>query len=177
MMYPFMTLNDDTEITHSEMKPDGRVKVYIETPDDFGSFHNATCWLPDYKWEDINGYSNAEMAYFKQLIRNNAHLILEFSQEGGILNAANSQSRSYSIYFWSNEGKPLEPIHVHISEGRATSTATKLWITSTGKVILCNNNSQIPDKILRRLMRIVEANSAEIISEWCDRFGDIRYFC
>lgn len=28
MMYPFMTLNDDTEITHSEMKPDGKVKVY-----------------------------------------------------------------------------------------------------------------------------------------------------
>ena len=47
----------------------------------------------------------------------------------------------YSIYFWSNEGDPLEPIHVHISEGRATSTATKLWITSTGKVILSNNNS------------------------------------
>ena len=83
----------------------------------------------------------------------------------------------YSINFWSNEGKLLDPIHVRISEGRATSTATKLWITSTGKVILCNNNSQIPDKILRRLMRIVEANSAEIISEWCDRFGDIRYFC
>ena len=33
-MYPFMTLNDDTEITHSEMKPDGKVKVYIETPDE-----------------------------------------------------------------------------------------------------------------------------------------------
>ena len=36
MMYPYMTLNDDTEITHSEMKPDGRVKVYFETPDDNG---------------------------------------------------------------------------------------------------------------------------------------------
>ena len=83
MMYPFMTLNDDTEITHSEMKPDGRGKVYIETPNKFGGFHNATCWLPDYKWEDVK-------AYFKQLIRNNAHLIIEFSQEGGILNAANS---------------------------------------------------------------------------------------
>ena len=80
MMYPFMTLNDDTEITHSEMKADGKVKVYIETPDEF----------PDYKWEDIEGYSDTEMAYFKQLIRNNAHLIIEFSQEGGILNAANS---------------------------------------------------------------------------------------
>ena len=30
MMYPFMTLDDDTEIVHSEMKPDGRVKVYLE---------------------------------------------------------------------------------------------------------------------------------------------------
>ena len=76
MMYPFMTLNDDTEITHSEMKPDGKV--------------NATCWLPEYKWEDIKGYSETEMSYFKQLIRNNAHLIIEFSQEGGILNAATS---------------------------------------------------------------------------------------
>ena len=27
--------------------------------------------------------------YFNQLIRDNAHLIIEFSQEGGILNAAN----------------------------------------------------------------------------------------
>ena len=75
MMYPFMTLNDDTEITHSEMKLDGRVKVYIETPDDTGGFHNATCWLPEYRWEDIDGYSEAEMAYFKHLIKNNAHLI------------------------------------------------------------------------------------------------------
>lgn len=33
MMYPFMTLDDDTEIVHSEMKPDGRVKVYLEKPD------------------------------------------------------------------------------------------------------------------------------------------------
>ena len=33
MMYPYMTLNDDTEITHSEMYLDGKVKVYIETPD------------------------------------------------------------------------------------------------------------------------------------------------
>lgn len=90
MMYPFMTLNDDTEITHSEMKADGKVKVYIETPDINDGFHNATCWLPDYKWEDIVGYSETEMSYFKQLIQNNAHLIIEFSQEGGILNAANS---------------------------------------------------------------------------------------
>ena len=83
----------------------------------------------------------------------------------------------YTIYFWSNEGAQLEPIHVHIAKGHATSTATKLWITSTGKVILCNNNSKIPEKILRKLIRMVEANSEDIIAEWLDRFGEIRYLC
>ena len=89
MMYPYMTLNDNTEITHSEMKSDGKVKVYIETPDERVCFRHATCWLPEYKWEDICAYSDAEMEYFKNLIRNNAHLIIEFSQEGGITNASN----------------------------------------------------------------------------------------
>lgn len=88
MMYPYMTLNDDTEITHSEMYKDGRVKVYIETPDEKDGFHDATCWLPEGKWE-VNGYSESEMNFFRNLVSNNAHLILQFSQEGGILNAAN----------------------------------------------------------------------------------------
>ena len=82
----------------------------------------------------------------------------------------------YSVYFWSNENAPLEPIHVHISEGRATANATKLWTTSAGKVILCNNNSKIPEKILRKLIRVIEANSADIIDEWLHHFGELRYF-
>ena len=32
MTYHFMTLNDGTEIVHSEMMDDGRVKVSIEPP-------------------------------------------------------------------------------------------------------------------------------------------------
>ena len=75
-MYPFMTLNDDTEITHSEMKDDGTVKVYIETPDEKDGFHNAVCWLPDFKWEKINGYSDDEMRYFKKLIQPLCHKII-----------------------------------------------------------------------------------------------------
>lgn len=84
-MYPYLTLNDDTEITHSEMKPDGRVKVYIETPDLKDGFHSAVCWLPQYQWENIKGYSDAEMSCFKKLVTNNAHLMLEYAQDGGIL--------------------------------------------------------------------------------------------
>ena len=87
MMYPFLTLNDDTEITHSEMKDDGSVKVYIETPDISDGCHSAVCWLPGYRWENVKGYSDSEMDFFKRLIRNNAHLIIEFSKEGGVLNA------------------------------------------------------------------------------------------
>ena len=83
MMYPFMTLNDDTEITHSEMKPDGTVKVYIGTPDDTGGFHNATCWLPEGKWEDIKGYSDSKMDYFKDFVSSVSHIIMELSCEGG----------------------------------------------------------------------------------------------
>lgn len=90
MMYPFITLIDDTEITHSETLSDGRVKVYIETPDLKDGFHNATCYLPDHTWENVSGYSETELDYFKQLIRDNAHLILEFSQEGGILSDASN---------------------------------------------------------------------------------------
>ena len=74
-MYPFMTLPDDTEIVHSEMKADGSVKVYIETPDEKDGFHHAVCYLPDYNWTEICGYSDEEMQYFRTLIRNNAHLI------------------------------------------------------------------------------------------------------
>jgi len=89
MIYPFMTLGDDTEITHSEMKRNGTVEVYIETPDEKDGFHSAKCILPAQKWQDILGYSETEMAYFRELVDSTAHLILEFSQTGGILNASN----------------------------------------------------------------------------------------
>ena len=31
----------------------------------------------------------------------------------------------FIVYFWSNEGMPGEPIHVHIAEGRPSADATK----------------------------------------------------
>ena len=52
----------------------------------------------------------------------------------------------YSIYFWSNEGDPLEPIHVHVSKGRPTPNATKIWLTRTGGCIVASNGSQIASK-------------------------------
>ncbi len=88
MMYPFLTLPNKTEIVHSEMKPDGKVKVYIEKPV-YDGFHSAVCYLPKYKWEDIEGFSESEISYLKKLVEKNAHLIMEYSQKGGFANAAN----------------------------------------------------------------------------------------
>lgn len=87
MIYPFMTLEDDTEITHSEMLENGEVKVYVETPDEKDCFHSMVCYLPAYRVEDIIGYSEEEVAKYSDFIRKAAHLILEFSQEGGVSHA------------------------------------------------------------------------------------------
>lgn len=53
MTYPLLTLDDNTEIVHSEMLSDNKVKVYVEKPDEKDCFHNATCYLPEY---NMGGY-------------------------------------------------------------------------------------------------------------------------
>ncbi|MCD8238776.1 MAG: hypothetical protein LUC92_05520 [Clostridiales bacterium] len=89
MMYPFLTLDDKTEIVHSELLKDGRVKVYVEKPDEKDCFHNAVCYLPDYEWTDINGFTSDEISKYQEIIESTAHLIIEFAGEGGFENAAN----------------------------------------------------------------------------------------
>lgn len=83
----------------------------------------------------------------------------------------------YWVYFWSDESKPLEPVHVHVAEGRPTANATKIWITYSGKCLKSNNNSQIPDRILNNIMRMIELRTAYICSKWLERFGEISYYC
>lgn len=97
MMYPFMTLDNDTEVVHSELQADGRVKVYFETPDEKDGFHHAVCWLPEYKWEDISGYLESELNRYKKFVVDNAHLIMEFASEGRFLNASNIPDKKLSL--------------------------------------------------------------------------------
>ena len=84
---------------------------------------------------------------------------------------------SYVVFFWANENDPLEPIHVHVKEGFPAANATKIWITKAGRCILCNNNSKIPDRVLRDLMDVIEARSLDVVNKWYDFFGEIKYFC
>ncbi|MCD7863295.1 MAG: DUF4160 domain-containing protein [Lachnospiraceae bacterium] len=83
----------------------------------------------------------------------------------------------YWVYFWTNENKPLEPVHAHVSKGNPSANATKIWITRAGKCYLCHNNSKIPEHILRNIMRIIEARSDEILERWREYFGEVSYYC
>ena len=52
----------------------------------------------------------------------------------------------YLVYFWYNENSPLEAVHVHVSKGIPSEGTTKIWITRSGRCLLCNNNSLIPQR-------------------------------
>ncbi len=81
----------------------------------------------------------------------------------------------YVVYFWINEGAPIEPVHVHVSLGTPVKNATKIWITSDGRCLLCNNNSHIPEHVLRNLMDIIELRSVYITVLWQMKFNTISY--
>ena len=67
MMYPFLVLDDATEIVHSQMYEDGSTKVYIEKPVENGS-QSATCMLPSYEWKEVTGFSEQDVSRYQEII-------------------------------------------------------------------------------------------------------------
>lgn len=88
MMYPFMTLDDNTEIVHSDYLIDGKVRVYIEKPDPKDCFHRMTCYLPTYELEDVYGFDEREVSKYLDVVKSTAHLIIEFAKGKGFENAS-----------------------------------------------------------------------------------------
>ena len=82
----------------------------------------------------------------------------------------------YWVYFWSNENDPLEPVHVHVAEGAPRPNGTKIWITRAGRCYLAHNDSNIPPRTLRNIMKIIEARSGEVIQKWTDYFGQAHFY-
>lgn len=81
MLYSFMTLNDNTEIVHSECyMENGReqVRVEIEKPVE-GGFASAECILPTYEWKNVSGFSHEGIAGFQKLLEPVTHIIIDFA--------------------------------------------------------------------------------------------------
>ena len=86
MMYPYITLADETLITHSHLLGEGEnksVKVHFERPVDFG-FDSVTYMLPSYEQiKKVGNYSDEEIARFERLLKSSAHLLFRYAEEGG----------------------------------------------------------------------------------------------
>lgn len=83
----------------------------------------------------------------------------------------------YTVYFWSNEND--EPIHVHVSKGKPTPNATKIWLTKAGGCILASNGSKISNKALNELMEFISAQYFLICEKWKHAFviDKIKFYC
>ncbi len=87
MMYPYMTLEDGTEVVHSELIESGdrpKVLVHFERPNENG-FDSARCELPSYTWTNWEGhFSDKEISSFETFLQNNAHLLFRYAASGGV---------------------------------------------------------------------------------------------
>ena len=62
---------DGTILSCSCLHPDGKIKVCIEREKNLFDVDTdrATCWLPEYRWEDIHGFSSVEIAKAEKFIK------------------------------------------------------------------------------------------------------------
>ncbi len=80
MFYGYVKLEDETQFTYSELRDDHTVLVCVERPVDMG-FDSAECLLPAFRWNNVKGFSEADLAWLDAFVRNNAPLIMRFARE------------------------------------------------------------------------------------------------
>ena len=47
----------------------------------------TTCWLPDYQWEKVEGFTPEEIDGLQALVQSLAHVIIELARDGGFEHA------------------------------------------------------------------------------------------
>jgi len=86
MMYPYITLPDNTESTHSHVIEEQgvqMVEVHFERPTENG-FDSARCVLPNYQWKFNEGFKPEEITFFNEFLQHNAHLLYRYAAQRGI---------------------------------------------------------------------------------------------
>lgn len=73
--------------------------------------------------------------------------------------------KGYRFFFFSNEGNPLEPLHVHVRQGSALA---KFWVEP--EVALAESYGMNSAE-LRELLEIVEQHRELIERKWHEYFG------
>lgn len=70
----------------------------------------------------------------------------------------------YRFFFYSNEGNPREPLHVHV---RGNGGEAKYWLRPS---VHLAHSTGLNARTLRELAAVVEENSAAIEGAWNEYF-------
>jgi hypothetical protein len=73
--------------------------------------------------------------------------------------------KGFSFFFYSNEGSPREPVHVHI---RSAGCEAKLWLKPHVRVA---DSQGFDASSLRELVEVAQANTDTIERAWHEYFG------
>lgn len=74
--------------------------------------------------------------------------------------------RGYRVYFYSNEGDPREPPHVHIEKGQADA---KIWLVPSVGIAY---NRGHPPRVLRELTDLVTHRRQALLEAWHEFFSE-----
>jgi hypothetical protein len=72
--------------------------------------------------------------------------------------------KGYRFFFYSNEGDPREPLHIHVRKGEAVA---KFWLVP--RVCLAESYAMSSAE-LRELMGVIERNKDLIERYWHEHF-------
>jgi hypothetical protein len=75
------------------------------------------------------------------------------------------RNNDFRFFFYSNEGTPREPVHIHVEEDNLEA---KFWLNP--EVRTAYNDGYIA-RTLRQLLEIVETNKDLIEAAWNEFFG------
>lgn len=73
--------------------------------------------------------------------------------------------KGYRFFFFSNEGNPLEPLHIHVRLGEASA---KFWLEPEVRIA---ESYGMHSRELRELMDIAEHNKERIARYWHEHFA------
>lgn len=71
----------------------------------------------------------------------------------------------YRFFFYSNEGNPLEPAHIHVQNGDAEA---KFWLKP---IVSVARNDGFGVKQLNVLIRVVEEHQDIFVEAWHEYFS------
>jgi hypothetical protein len=74
--------------------------------------------------------------------------------------------KGYAFFFYSNEGTPREPLHIHVRHGTATA---KFWLEP--EVILADSTG-MAGKELRELTHVARVNKEAFVKAWKEYFHE-----